>query len=323
MNVYDFDKTIYAGDSTLDFYMYCLKKYPKIVFYLPPQLWAALLYVMGVYSKVRFKETFYSFLYSLNDIDGVIDGFWASHEHKIQEWYKKQRHGSDVVISASPEFLLKPICEKLGIKILIASKVHKATGRYDGENCYGQNKVERLNCEIKEFVIDEFYSDSLSDAPLANLAKQSYHVDGETIISWSDYQSSGFKKAKMLFASKEFIVFLIIGTINALNGVLFAYLFSLPFDVNAAFIAGYMTSLSISYLLNSLFTFKETLSLKKYLKFCFSYIPNFLIQNIIVLIFYNFLGWHKLFAYSLAAIIGVPVTFILIKYFAFKKDAAI
>ena len=26
MNVYDFDKTIYNGDSTLDFYFFCLKK---------------------------------------------------------------------------------------------------------------------------------------------------------------------------------------------------------------------------------------------------------------------------------------------------------
>jgi len=321
MNVYDFDKTIYAGDSSLDFYSYCLKKYPKIVFYLPAQICSALFYVMGVYSKVRFKETFYSYLNSLKDIDGVIDGFWVSHEHKIQEWYKKQKLCSDVVISASPEFLLQPICERLGINLLIASKVNKVTGRYDGENCYGQNKVDRLNCEIKEFVIDEFYSDSLSDAPLANLAKQSYLVDGKTIVSWDDYHPHGIKKAKMLFATKEFMVFLIIGVVNAINGILFAYLFSLAFAVNAAFITGYMTSLSKSYLLNSFFTFKEKLSLKKYLKFCFSYLPNFLIQNIVVLVFYNFLGWHKLFAYSLAAIIGVPVTFILIKYYAFKKKA--
>lgn len=26
MNVYDFDKTIYDGDSTIDFYLYCVKK---------------------------------------------------------------------------------------------------------------------------------------------------------------------------------------------------------------------------------------------------------------------------------------------------------
>ena len=31
MNVYDFDKTIYRGDSTMDFWRYCLKRYPKAV----------------------------------------------------------------------------------------------------------------------------------------------------------------------------------------------------------------------------------------------------------------------------------------------------
>ena len=32
MNVYDFDDTIYAGDSTVDFFFYCLKKKPAIVY---------------------------------------------------------------------------------------------------------------------------------------------------------------------------------------------------------------------------------------------------------------------------------------------------
>ena len=35
MNVYDFDGTIYDGDSTLDFWYFCLKKHPQILLYLP------------------------------------------------------------------------------------------------------------------------------------------------------------------------------------------------------------------------------------------------------------------------------------------------
>ena len=30
MNVFDFDGTIYNGDSSKDFFFYCLKRYPKI-----------------------------------------------------------------------------------------------------------------------------------------------------------------------------------------------------------------------------------------------------------------------------------------------------
>lgn len=40
MNVYDFDKTIYYGDSTADFYLFCLKRHKKILT-LAPSLWEA------------------------------------------------------------------------------------------------------------------------------------------------------------------------------------------------------------------------------------------------------------------------------------------
>ncbi|KAI3349475.1 GtrA family protein, partial [Clostridium botulinum] len=67
--------------------------------------------------------------------------------------------------------------------------------------------------------------------------------------------------------------------------------------------------------------FRENLDLNKFIKFSISYIPNFIIQNIVVLIVFNVMGLHKLIAYVLAAIIGVPVTFVLMKFFAFKhKD---
>ena len=35
MNVYDFDNTIYKGDSTADFFIFCLRKHPKIVLVFP------------------------------------------------------------------------------------------------------------------------------------------------------------------------------------------------------------------------------------------------------------------------------------------------
>ena len=35
MNVYDFDKTIYDGDSTADFYIFSLKRHKKILLLAP------------------------------------------------------------------------------------------------------------------------------------------------------------------------------------------------------------------------------------------------------------------------------------------------
>ena len=126
-------------------------------------------------------------------------------------------------------------------------------------------------------------------------------------------------KIKRLFLNKEFIFFIIIGGINTINGVVFSYIYSSLLNENLAFILGYISGLIISYILNSRITFKEKLSFVKFIKFGVSYIPNFIIQNIVVVIALNILDLHKLIAYSLAAIIGIPVTFILLKFFAFKK----
>jgi len=127
------------------------------------------------------------------------------------------------------------------------------------------------------------------------------------------------QKFKNTFYTKEFITFLIIGVINTFNGTAFSYLYSSFLNENIAFIVGYISGLIISYLLNSFITFKERLQFNKFIKFVISYIPNFIIQNIVVVVVFNLLGLNKLIAYLLAAIIGVPITFILMKFFAFNK----
>ena len=44
-----------------------------------------------------------------------------------------------------------------------------------------------------------------------------------------------------------------------------------------------------------------------------------IIQNIIVIIFYNMLGFPAVVSYLIAAILGIPVTFLMVKIFAFGK----
>ena len=64
---------------------------------------------------------------------------------------------------------------------VIASKVDIATGRYCGINCYGQEKVRRFLEFYPDGVIDSFYSDSESDAPLGKLAKKNFLVKGDKL----------------------------------------------------------------------------------------------------------------------------------------------
>jgi putative flippase GtrA len=126
-------------------------------------------------------------------------------------------------------------------------------------------------------------------------------------------------KVLKIFFNKDFVIFLIIGVINTFNGTLFSTTYAFILQVNIAFVCGYITSLFISYLLNSYFTFKEHLNFKKFIKFCMSYIPNFIVQFLSVYIIYNLLEFDKIVAYLVAAIIGIPITFILLKFYAFAK----
>lgn len=317
MNIYDFDKTIYDGDSTKDFYFYCLKKHPKILLTIPCMAWTFFLYILGVKTKTQFKEKMYRFLSCVPDIDGDVNDFWNRNEHKIKKWYKDRKCEDDIIISASPEFLLAPICERIGIKNLIASKVDKKTGIYTGENCWGKEKVRRLYEKFPEAVCDEFYSDSLSDSPLADISGQAHIICGTDIIEWDKYTPS---KLKMFF-TREFLSFVIVGGINTLSNVVFSTIYSLFIkNTTLAFFPGYITSNVVSYILNSKLTFKEHLGIVKFIKFFVSYIPNFIIQTVIVYLFDRFIHGPSVIAYAIAAVIGVPVTFVFMKLFTFKKE---
>ena len=104
----------------------------------------------------------------------------------MKTFYLKQKQSNDIIISASPNFLLAPICNKLKIKYLIASQVDKFSGKYIGLNCYGEEKVKRFEKVFSLNCIDNFYSDSLSDTPIAKYAKHAFLVSKNSIINWKE-----------------------------------------------------------------------------------------------------------------------------------------
>lgn len=183
MNVYDFDGTIYNGDSSLDFYLFCLYNRPLIIRFLPKQIIGILAYKLRIITKKKGKETFFSFLKGIDNISTLVNDFWASHASRIQCWYIIQQAEDDIIISASPEFLLAPICQRLNVR-LIASVVLPENGRFESENCYGIEKLRRFMSVYPHESIDTFYSDSSSDIPLASRAKQSFLVKKGKLHEW-------------------------------------------------------------------------------------------------------------------------------------------
>lgn len=192
MNIYDFDKTIYDGDSTLDFYKYSIKKRPYILFRIIKAIIYMVKYKLNIIEKEKFKECFYEFLKDIPDIDKEIIEFWDINDKKIKKWYLNQIQDTDIIISASPEFILKPIITRLGIKEknLLSSIVDEKTGKYTGKNCYGEEKINRLkeyfeiNNISENVIIENAYTDSLSDKPLLNIAKKGYLVKGNKLIEY-------------------------------------------------------------------------------------------------------------------------------------------
>lgn len=185
MNVYDFDKTIYDGDSTVDFFFFSLRRNPILWITSLWHIAAFPLYFLRVISKTRAKEHFYGFLKHIRDIDSEIEIFWDEHIGGIKNWYLETKKDDDLVISASPEFIIKPACKRLGIPSM-ASVVDKKSGKYNGVNCHGKEKVRRFYELHKNGIINEFYSDSYSDTPLAEIAENAFLVKGNLIKKWKE-----------------------------------------------------------------------------------------------------------------------------------------
>ncbi|MBQ0026476.1 MAG: haloacid dehalogenase-like hydrolase [Lachnospiraceae bacterium] len=186
MNVYDFDGTIYEGDSSIDFYLYTLKKYPRILKRMPAQLVATIGYLSGKEPKTKWKQALFSFLPDIPDIDAHIAAFCDSHYCNIYKWYLDQQSPEDIIISASADFLIRPMCERLGVRYLIPSHVDKHTGHFDGENCRDKEKINRMHRELGDIHIDNFYSDSHADDPLAAIAGHAYMIKKGIPIPWPD-----------------------------------------------------------------------------------------------------------------------------------------
>ena len=180
VDLYDFDKTVFPCDSTTKFWRFCFVKNPKIIKHIPHQIKAAAVYFFCKIDLTYLKSEFLCFVKSI-DVDKMAELFWDKNSDKIFEWFlPENRKNPAIVISASPEFVLKPICERLQVYKLIATKTD-ADGKIVGINCKGAEKVKRLYEEMSDIEIENVYSDSLSsDKYIFELGEKMYHtIKGE------------------------------------------------------------------------------------------------------------------------------------------------
>jgi putative flippase GtrA len=126
-------------------------------------------------------------------------------------------------------------------------------------------------------------------------------------------------KVKNTFFTPEFFVFVFCGGCGTLVNFIISLLLAQLINSTVAYVGGYAVSLFVTYLLSSILIFKQRLSVIRFIKFIVSYIPNFLILFSCVAVLLNIFHIKEIIVYGCAAILGLPVTFILVKLFAFKK----
>ena len=183
-NVYDFDKTVVYPDSGAAFFGFCLRRRPGLLRYLPLSIAALLYFVVKHKRPAPFKAEYYHYLRGLPDVREEVRLFWDTQAGKLlKPWYLAQLRPDDIIVSCSAEFFLRPLCDRLGVR-LVCTRVNTDTGRLEGYSCYGGEKLRRLREEFVGVEIGEFYSDSLTDAPLAEQARQAFLVKGDELQPW-------------------------------------------------------------------------------------------------------------------------------------------
>ncbi len=184
MNVYDFDNTIYKGESAIDFFLYFLKRDRKLLAYVPKVIVALFRYKAR---KISINEALSEYgalvegyCRSVEDLQGDIRKFWDINLKKMKPFYADLRKDDDVILSAGFDIVLEEMGRRTGIKNIVATETDRENFRIINF-CFRENKVKSFRARYPDAVIENFYTDSLNDQPIIDLAQNAYLVKGNKI----------------------------------------------------------------------------------------------------------------------------------------------
>lgn len=184
MNVYDFDNTIYNGESVVDFFLYFLKRDLSLLTYIPKVIKALVDYKA---QKITIDEAMSEYgviveeyCRKTGNLEEHIRNFWDRNINKIKPFYFDLRKDDDFILSASFDVVLAEMGRRVGIKNIVSSETDLANSKILNL-CFRENKVKAFKEKYPDAVIDNFYTDSLNDQPIIDLAKNAYLVKGNKI----------------------------------------------------------------------------------------------------------------------------------------------
>ena len=197
MNVYDFDGTIYPTDCSIDFCIWCMNRHPKLWFtFFPKAVKNLILRKLGKMTEATMQREFFGYLTLLDDFDEQIERYWDKNEKRIASWYLAQKRPDDLIISASPNCVIDPIAKRLGVRYM-ATDFDREYGVFLNKMKYAKEKA-RYIIDQGFPMIENFYSDSLADTPLALLAEKAHLVSNKatTVTDWPDLDKETMAKVR-------------------------------------------------------------------------------------------------------------------------------
>lgn len=188
---FDFDCTITTHDTLLPFLYFTAPFYKGFINSIK-LLPIALGYKLGVIENHLAKEHLLKNFLRNKPLDwlqaqaeifasDIIPSYLRLTAIERIRWHQQQGHYC-VLVSAGLEIYLKPWAQTLGFDEVIATKLivlpsGEISGQIEGQNCYGQEKVNRLITSLgsKDNFILYAYGDSRGDKELLALADFPYY----------------------------------------------------------------------------------------------------------------------------------------------------
>lgn len=194
--IFDVDYTITKRETLFEFYIFMIKKDPKLMLYIPKNLFFSLMYALGFVKAGNAKRRFMYFIRNIHEdkLKEYVKEFYKKRLSKIfyidaiNTMKKLKKQGYKIyLISASAEFYLNELYNIKEVDKIIGTRFKFINGYYCGEiigeNNKGEEKVKRLKEVLeKENIKVDFknsyaYSDSLSDLPLFELVGHPYLIN--------------------------------------------------------------------------------------------------------------------------------------------------
>ena len=179
MKGFDFDNTIYDGESVFDFAIFVVKREKKLLKYIPVFIWILIKYKMCWMKKedllASLEKYSKEFMSNKQSILQLVEEFWEENIDKLYPHMLKKIKEDDVIITTSPKFLMDAIKDVIPTNHVIASEVDLESGKIIHLN-FQDNKVKAFQEKYPTTKLVEFYTDSYNDLPMMNLSKKVFLV---------------------------------------------------------------------------------------------------------------------------------------------------